>query len=780
MKDLDRYGLAGLRETQKRIEDMLAQESKTIPEVKSASVEDRSREELEPQKPEDKVVDADASAGEDSAEKPAKGGDSAEAKPEEDDDDDDDDDELPDFGGLHNIFNFLRQPALKPWWQGPNVCVQRDVKEEEAPESKTESAGNGFLVFGVGISQFSSCKHSPSRYVCTTVTTKDGKTNKSTVTYQCCHGSRRVQGKDGCQIVDTKSVVETAKEIGCNEFERAVENEGLVDALSGNKTVFMPVDVAFTRFKMEEPSGNSIQTNEVMFDEDKASSKRDVLLNHVVPGIYEMSDLENEMLLTSDNNNKTLRINGYPGGIVTVNCALINATDKLTSDGVIHTIDKVLVPVTHSLADLLEEKRFSKFKKLLEENNLLEPLKGEKTATVFALTNDQVDLLEPKHAMCMQTILRHHILPHTVCSAAVRSSRISSTDLADNWVHMERSEDGTVVLDKTVKVTESDKMATNGVLHVVDGFIIPSSARSATDLLVQTNHTRFLALLEKANLKKEVDKSPEITLFVPVEAKMAELEQLEGEELKNTLMFHIADGKFDSDYLDNGVMLKTKDHDEKIRVTAKANVLSALMGQDSSLSVQCVPLTRVDGRICNGYAHEVSKPLMPANSTVLELIENDSRFTFLKDALKGTKMEEQLKSGDGSPITLLAPSNEAFQNLDADTLGKIATDKDAADSFIRAHVLNDAVCCSNVGPSSWPFVSSVRALSGSAIPTNRRSSDVTFGGVRVQTCDLIARDGIVHIINGALVSNKRRISNPFSDEEIVIHKPASDIILAGL
>uniref|UniRef100_A0A0K8S8V3 FAS1 domain-containing protein n=1 Tax=Lygus hesperus TaxID=30085 RepID=A0A0K8S8V3_LYGHE len=697
----------------------------------------------------------------------------------EEEDDDDDDDELPDFGGLHNIFNFLRQPALKPWWQGPNVCVQRDVKEEEAPDSKTESAGNGFLVFGVGISQFSSCKHSPSRYVCTTVTTKDGKTNKSTVTYQCCHGSRRVQGKDGCQIVDTKSVIETAKEIGCNQFEQAVENEGLVDSMSGNKTVFMPVNDAFLHFKMDEPSGNSIQTNEVMFEEDKAPSKKDVLLNHIVPGVYEMSDLENEMLLTSENN-KTLRINGYPGGVVTINCALVNATDKLTSDGVIHTVDKVLVPVTHSLADLLEEKRFSKFKKLLEENGLFEPLKGEKTATVFALTNDQVDLLEPKHAMCMQTILRHHILPHTVCSAAVRSSRISSTDLAENWVHMERTEDGTVVLDKNVKVTESDKMATNGVLHVVDGFMVPSSARSATDLLQQTNHTRFLALLEKANLKKEVDKSPEITLFVPVDSRLDDLEKLEGDDLKNTLLFHIADGKFDSDYLDNGVMLKTKDHDEKIRVTAKANVLSALMGQDSSLSVQCVPLTRVDGRICNGYAHEVSKPLTPASSTVLEVIEKDSRFTFLKDALKGTKLEEQLKSGDAGTITLLAPSNESFKNLNADTLERIATDKEAADSFLRAHVLNDALCCSNVGPSSWPFVSTVRALSGAAIPTNRRSSDVTFGGVHVDTCDLIARDGIIHIIDGVLVSNKRRGSNPFSDEEIVIRKPNSDIILAGL
>ncbi|BET02599.1 Fasciclin domain [Nesidiocoris tenuis] len=745
---------------------------------------DKSREELEAPKPEEPVVDADV-VEDSEAENP-----STDVKPNsessEDDSEDDDDDDLPDFaglgGGLQNIFNFLRHPALKPWWQGPNVCVDRDEKEEEDSSESKSSSGDGFLVFGMGMSQFSSCKHSPSKYVCTTVTSKNGKTRKATVTYQCCHGSRRVQGKDGCQKVETKSVAEMARDIGCDKFEKACEKENIAELLSGNKTIFMPLDAAFDDYRSEESSANSVLTNEVAGEEAKpAISKRQVLLNHIVPGVYDMSDIENEMLLTTEDN-KQLRINGYPGGVVTVNCAPVNSTDKLTTDGVIHTVDRVLPVVTKSLAELLDEKRFSKFKALLEENNLLEPLKGSKVATVFALTNEQVDQLEPKHAMCMQTILRHHILPHTVCTAAVRSNRISSIDLAANWVHMEQSESGAVLLDKTAKIAEGDKMATNGVLHVVDTFIIPSSARSATDLLQQTNHTRFLALLEKAGLKKEVDKSGEITLFVPVESRLDQLEQLEGDELKNTLLFHIANGKFESEDLDNGVTLPTKDGEEKIRVSAKANVLSALMNQDSPLSVQCVPLTRLDGRICNGIAHEIARPLTPANATILELIESDPQLTLLKDALQGTKLEEQLKSGELSgPFTLLAPSNDAFKNMKTSTLEMIAKDKTSADSFLRSHILNDAICCSNVGPSSWPFVSTVRNLEGSTIPTNRpRSGVVTFGGVPVETCDVIARDGIIHVIDGALGQNKRRTLNPFADEEIVIRKPFTDIILAGL
>lgn len=771
------FGLSSLRDAHRQISDLLAAESRVTP--------NKPREDLEAPDSGEKVVDADASI-DDSLEKKAAKDDSDESvpkKPESEDDDDDDDDSEEDaldgFGGignLHSLFNFLRQPASKPWWQGPNVCVDRNVTEEKVEDSKSASS-DGLLVLGIGMGQFSSCKHDPSKYTCTTYTTARGKTTRVSVVYHCCHGSRR--SRNGCEKVETKSVSETAKEIACDQFEKACENEGISSSLSGNKTIFMPLDSAFNTFKMDEPSGNSILTNEVIAESgEKTVSKREILLNHIVPGVYELSDLENEMLLKTEDG-KTLRVNGYPGGVVTVNCAPLNISDKLTNDGVIHSVERVLPPVTKSLAELLNEKRFTKFRNLLEENNLLEPLKGEKIATVFALTDEQVDQLEPKHAKCMRSILRHHILPHTVCTSAVRSSRISSIDLDANWVHMYRdSDDSTVVLDEHSKIVEGDKMATNGVLHVVDTFMVPSSARSATELLQQTNHTRFLNLLEKAGLKKEVDKSSEITLFVPLESRMDDLEILEGDELREHLLFHIGDGKFDSSFLNSAVALPTKDGEEKIRVTAKSNVLSALIGQKLSMSVQCARLTRVDGQICNGVAHEVEKPLTPANATIMEMIENDERFALFKDALKDTKLEEQLKSGELGAVTLLIPTEDGFKELRASTLENIAKDKKAADNFLRAHVLSTPLCCSDIVPSSWPFMSTVKTLSGASVPIfNNQKSGFMVGDAPIDQCNFVAKDGIIHRINGVLFDDRRKSSNPFADEEIVMHRPHSDIIL---
>ncbi|CAB0004269.1 unnamed protein product, partial [Nesidiocoris tenuis] len=88
-------------------------------------------------------------------------------------------------------------------------------------------------------------------------------------------------------------------------------------------------------------------------------------------------------------------------------------------------------------------------------------------------------------------------------------------------------------------------------------------------------------------------------------------------------------------------------------------------------------------------------------------------------------------------------------SVDSSQRHHFGTDRKRSPAHTTEGCPPDAICCSNVGPSSWPFVSTVRNLEGSTIPTNRpRSGVVTFGGVPVETCDVIARDGIIHVIDG--------------------------------
>lgn len=70
-----------------------------------------------------------------------------------------------------------------------------------------------------------------------------------TVSRQCCYGYSRNQGQQQfCEKIDWVNVIETAEKLGAKEFIRSAKNNGLEEKLSGNITLFVPLDGAFTDF----------------------------------------------------------------------------------------------------------------------------------------------------------------------------------------------------------------------------------------------------------------------------------------------------------------------------------------------------------------------------------------------------------------------------------------------------------------------------------------------------------------------------------------------------
>uniref|UniRef100_A0A224X7Z1 Putative transforming growth factor-beta-induced protein ig-h3-like isoform x3 n=1 Tax=Panstrongylus lignarius TaxID=156445 RepID=A0A224X7Z1_9HEMI len=722
----------------KGVEDMLADEAAEV------GVKDKSREELE------KVDDdnKDESASQESTE------------------DDDKSSVNPlltstdDFFSLFpNIFRVLQSPALKPWWQGDNVCKETEEKEEKGEDAHP---------FLIGKAHFSSCKYMPNKYECITEVRERGKpTKKTIVTYRCCHGYKVKPGTQSCQAAETKPIDELAKELGAGKFLDMVKQEDMLEAIKGAKTVFMPKDEAMDEFLNKEAEA----TNEI---ERSALDKKAIILNHIIPEIKETSDMQDNMVLKAEDG-FGLRLSSYPGGMVTVNCIPINETDKETEDGVVHTVEGVLTPIKHDITEILSQEKFSKFRELLKEHNLWDTLNGESAFTVFAVNNEGVDKLDPSSSMCLATILRHHIVPITVCSKAAPASgkKISMADLGSSWLHMSNKDDQLMLDDKAVVITR-DIVAKNGVVHEVDQFVVPTSGQPASELMRRTKHTRFLDLLEKAGLKSEVDKRKDVTVFIPLENSLDELEGLEPEKLKEALLLHIVPHKLTSYDLRNNSTLDTALNDAKLTVSASKNILSSLIGSQSPMTIQCIPLTRVDGRVCNGYAHEIERPVQIATGTILDMIQNDESLATFREILQGTKLEEQLKVGLPKHITLLAPTDVAFKDLSEEKLEKLKTDKEFADKVLRDHVINDTLCCSGVGASSWPFISTVRTSSGKELETDRSRGRIMFGRFSVTSCDKITKDGIVHKIDGVLLPPERH-----PQREIIFKRPNSEIILAG-
>jgi transforming growth factor-beta-induced protein len=137
------------------------------------------------------------------------------------------------------------------------------------------------------------------------------------------------------EAAEMGDIVQTAQAAGgFTTLLAAVEAAGLVDTLRGDGpfTVFAPTDEAFAAL----PAG----TLEALLDDTEALSE--ILLYHVVAGqVTSDQVVKLATAQTVEGSDVTIRVED---GKVFINDAEVVTTDILTSNGVIHVIDRVILP----------------------------------------------------------------------------------------------------------------------------------------------------------------------------------------------------------------------------------------------------------------------------------------------------------------------------------------------------------------------------------------------------------------------------------------------------
>jgi uncharacterized surface protein with fasciclin (FAS1) repeats len=138
--------------------------------------------------------------------------------------------------------------------------------------------------------------------------------------------------------------------------------------------------------------------------------------------------------------------------------------------------------------DLIETARasgqFKTFLKAVDATNLTAVLKNNKNLTVFmptdaafaALPPGQLDrLMADKPAM--QKLLTHHVVNARVESSKIKGAKGPVTTVANDPVELDGS--GEVLRADNADIVQSDVMASNGILHVVDRVLTPGAATAA-------------------------------------------------------------------------------------------------------------------------------------------------------------------------------------------------------------------------------------------------------------------------------------------------------------
>ena len=143
---------------------------------------------------------------------------------------------------------------------------------------------------------------------------------------------------------ETEDIPTNAQNTGYHEsLVAALSQAGLVSPLEadGPFTVFAPTDQAFA------DAGIDLST----FDTDEENATLvDILTYHVVVGSVLSSDITDGMTTNAFNGDEL--IFNLSGNSVMVNDARVTQADVLASNGVIHVIDKVLMPPTDPVGDI--------------------------------------------------------------------------------------------------------------------------------------------------------------------------------------------------------------------------------------------------------------------------------------------------------------------------------------------------------------------------------------------------------------------------------------------
>ncbi|MGF1496558.1 MAG: fasciclin domain-containing protein [Elainellaceae cyanobacterium] len=134
---------------------------------------------------------------------------------------------------------------------------------------------------------------------------------------------------------DANTIVDVAA--GSDDFDtlvQAVQTAGLADTLSGEGpfTVFAPTDAAFA----ELPDG----ALEALLEPENRDLLQDILTYHVAPGELTSDELETGAV---DTLNGGVAVRVSPDGVVVNDASVVNP-DIQASNGVIHAINRVLIP----------------------------------------------------------------------------------------------------------------------------------------------------------------------------------------------------------------------------------------------------------------------------------------------------------------------------------------------------------------------------------------------------------------------------------------------------
>ncbi len=345
------------------------------------------------------------------------------------------------------------------------------------------------------------------------------------------------------------------------------------------------------------------------------------------------------------------------------------------------TTTETPLPMGDIVATALTAHVFTELAGLAVDAGLVETLRGG-PFTVFAPTDDAFAKLplDVLHAVQDNPDMLTAVLTHHVVAGAISPDQMAEGEL-------------TTVAGDTLTVTKvGDQFyvdgnavgagveATNGYVYVMGDVLVPALGDIIDVATTLPGFETLAALVTQADLVDTLKGDGPFTVFAPADPAFAALpsaivDTVTGDNalLTTVLTHHVIAGRYNLDQLPDGP-IKTVAGDELMI----AHVDGVTYVDGNAVTVQNVQAT-------NGVIHVMSNVLVPALGDIIDVATTLPGFSTLASLVTQANLVDTLK-GEG-PFTVFAPTDDAFDALDAATKAKVLADPELLATVLTYHVV---------------------------------------------------------------------------------------------
>tara|TARA_B100000035_G_scaffold275841_1_gene253096 strand:- start:1917 stop:5714 length:3798 start_codon:yes stop_codon:yes gene_type:complete len=538
----------------------------------------------------------------------------------------------------------------------------------------------------------------------------------------------------------SKDIPTNASETGVhNSLVAALQHANLVATLGGPGpfTVFAPTDQAFTDAGINLNDFDTPEENQTLTE---------ILLHHVISASVPSADVKDGMMATTVNGDKVKFT--VSNGAVSVGAAQVTTPDVLSSNGIIHVIDKVLMPPVDIPATAQTTGIHNSLVAAVIQADLLPTLQGPGPFTVFAPTDqaftdagiDLASLDTPEGKQQLSDILLYHVV-----SAEVPAKNVSDCMLADAANGQPLSftvGDGVMVNDANVTIT--DVITSNGLIHVIDKVLMPTDSPRDIPRTAQCTgaHDSLVAGVIQAELLSTLQGPGPFTVFAPTDQAfldagidLASLDTPEGKAtLSDILLYHVVAGEVPAANVSE-CMSADAVNGQPLAFTVDGGV----MVNDANVTVP-------DVMTSNGIIHVIDKVLMPSDAP--NNIPRTAQCTGIHDSLVAAVIQAELLEtlqGQG-PFTVFAPTDQAFTDAGID----LASLDNPEGKAILSDILLYHVVAGNVPSSAVTECMSADAVNGQPLSFTVNGG-VMVNDANVSSPDVVTSNGVIHVIDKVLM-----------------------------